>query len=268
MTDDARALMPIALEAVAVARELVTTSLPGVVTSKGDRDMATEVDFAVERAVREHLARHTPAIGVLGEEEGTDGRVHNGLQWVLDPVDGTVNFVHGLPLCGVSLALVRDDTAILGVIDLPFLGSRYAAAEGGGATADDEPIKCSTTATLDAALVSMGDYAVGDDAGRLNRDRLAITRLLAARAQRVRMFGSAAIDLVWVAEGRTDACVMLANKPWDTAAGVLIAKEAGALVTDADGTPHTTASGATLAAAPGVLPELVALVGEARSGQP
>ncbi|WP_214415675.1 inositol monophosphatase family protein [Sphaerisporangium fuscum] len=263
MTDDSRALLPIALQAVAVARELITTRLPGVVTAKGDRDMATEVDYAVERAVRDHLDRETPAVGFLGEEEGTSRQGRDGLQWVLDPVDGTVNFLHGMPLCGVSLGLVRGEVPVLGVIDLPFLGSLYAAAEGHGATLNDEPIKCSGAGALEDAVVAIGDYAVGDGAGEKNRDRLAITGLLAARAQRVRMFGSAAIDLVWVAEGKIDACVMLANKPWDTAAGVVIAREAGALVADADGTPHTTGSQATIAAAPGVMDDIMALVGEA-----
>ncbi|MEU8269365.1 inositol monophosphatase family protein [Sphaerisporangium sp. NPDC049002] len=268
MTNHARALLPTALQAVAIASELITTRLPGVITAKGDRDMATEVDYAVERAVRDHLSEHTPAIGFLGEEEGTNGHSTGALHWVLDPVDGTVNFLHGLPLCGVSLALIREDTPILGVIALPFLGSLYAAAEGDGATVNNEPIKASTTGTLDSAIVSIGDYAVGDHAQERNRDRLAITHLLAARAQRVRMFGSAAIDLVWVAEGKTDACIMLANKPWDTAAGVLIAREAGALVTDIDGTPHTTRSKATIAAAPGILAEIAAIAHEAQSANP
>ncbi|MEU9884537.1 inositol monophosphatase family protein [Sphaerisporangium sp. NPDC051011] len=263
MTNDARALLPVALEAAAIAGDLITTRLPGLVTAKGDRDMATEVDYAVERAVRDHLALRTPAVGFLGEESGADGRIGDGLQWVLDPVDGTVNFLHGLPLCGVSLALVRGDTAILGVIGLPFLGSLYAAAEGEGATVNDQPIKASGASTLDAALVSVGDYAVGDDAVERNRARHAITWRLASQVQRIRMFGSAAIDLVWVAEGRTDACLMLANKPWDTAAGVVIAKEAGALVTDLDGTPHTTRSSATIAAAPGILAEILELAREA-----
>ncbi|RCG25408.1 inositol monophosphatase family protein [Sphaerisporangium album] len=265
MTNDARALLPIALEAVAIANELITTRPPGVITAKGDRDMATEVDYAVERAVRDHLGLRTPAVRFLGEEGGEDGHTGEGLQWVLDPVDGTVNFMHGLPLCGVSLALVRGDTAILGVIDLPFLGSLYAAAEGDGATLNGRPIKAGGAATLETALVSVGDYAVGDGAEERNRARHAITWRLAARVQRIRMFGSAAIDLVWVAEGKTDACVMLANKPWDTAAGVVIAKEAGAHVTDLDGTPHTTRSTATIAAAPGILPQIIELAGGARS---
>ncbi|MFC7384076.1 inositol monophosphatase family protein [Sphaerisporangium rhizosphaerae] len=209
-----------------------------------------------------------PQVGFLGEEEaaGTGWEPGAGLRWVLDPVDGTVNFVHGLPLCAVSLGLVRGDVPVLGIIELPFLGSRYAAAEGWGATVDGRPIKASGAVALSAALVSVGDFAVGDGAPEANRLRLAITGLLAERAQRVRMFGSAAIDLAWVAEGRTDACLMMNNRPWDTAAGVAIAREAGALVVDRDGTPHTMRSTATVCAAPGVLTEVLQIVREARSG--
>ncbi|WP_329082185.1 inositol monophosphatase family protein [Streptosporangium sp. NBC_01469] len=263
MTVDARALLPIAEQAVTIAGEIVKTRLPGVVTAKGDRDMATEVDYAVEHAVRDFLSRETPDIGFLGEEEGSTTAAEGGLMWILDPVDGTANFLRGIPLCGVSLGLVDKDIPTLGVIDLPFLGSHYSAAQGDGAQADGREIRASQTSDLHAAVVSIGDYAVGGDAERKNRLRLALTHELAARVQRVRMFGSAAVDLVWVAEGKTDAIVMLSNKPWDTAAGVLIAREAGATVVDMDGSPHTMSSGATIAAGPKLLADLLELIAKA-----
>ena len=112
-------------------------------------------------------------------------------------------------------------------------------------------------------MVAIGDYAVGIDAETRNRPRLALTGKLAARVQRVRMFGSAAVDLAWVAEGRIDASVMLSNTPWDTAAGVLIAREAGAVVVDLDGSPHTTNAQATIAANPKILTDLIELITEA-----
>ncbi|TLP62419.1 inositol monophosphatase family protein [Microbispora triticiradicis] len=109
-------------------------------------------------------------------------------------------------------------------------------------------------------MVSVGDYAVGKGAEAKNRVRLPLNYQLATRVQRVRMFGSVAVDLAWVAEGKTDACIMLSNNPWDTAAGVLIAREAGAIITDIDGTPHTMKARATIAAAPKILADLVELV--------
>ncbi|WP_433499072.1 inositol monophosphatase family protein [Sphaerimonospora sp. CA-214678] len=259
MTIDARALLPMAEQAVTIASHIVKTRLPGVVTAKGDRDMVTEVDYAVEHAVRDFLSEETPEIGFLGEEEGITS-AGDGLIWALDPLDGTANFTHGIPLCGTSLGLIDHDRSVLGVIDLPFLATRYAAAETAGATANGHPISAGTTTTLEAAIVSVGDYAVGEGAEAENRIRLPLNHRLATRVQRVRMFGSAAIDLAWVAEGRTDACVMLSNKPWDTAAGVIIAREAGAIVADIDGTPHTANARATIAAAPDILADLVELV--------
>ncbi|GHE39273.1 inositol monophosphatase [Streptosporangium violaceochromogenes] len=261
MTIDARALLPIAERAVTLAADIVTSRLPGAVTAKGDRDMATEVDYAVEHAVRDFLARETPEIGFLGEEEGAT-RTAQGLMWVLDPVDGTANLLHGIPLCGISLGLTDRGTPALGVIDLPFLGSRYSAAEGHGAHVDGRKIHASQTSDLGAAVIAIGDYAVGIDAEVRNRPRLALTGRLAARVQRVRMFGSAAVDLAWVAEGRIDASVMLSNTPWDTAAGVLIAREAGAVVVDLDGSPHTANAQATIAAGPKILTDLIDLITE------
>ncbi|MFI9594447.1 inositol monophosphatase family protein [Nonomuraea sp. NPDC052265] len=264
MTIDVRALLPLAERAASIAGEIITTRAPGVVTAKGDRDMATEVDFAVEHAVREFLSYETPELGFLGEEEGAS-RPGEGLTWVLDPVDGTANFLHGIPLCGVSLGLVDGDLPVLGVIGLPFLNVRYAAATGAGATADGSPIQVSGAQKLQDAVIAMGDYAVGEDAPARNRPRFALTQELAARVQRVRMLGSAAIDLAWVADGKVDANVMLSNNPWDTAAGVVIAREAGALVVDLDGSPHSMSSRATIAASPALATDLLRLLTTALS---
>lgn len=263
MTSSFGALLPIAEDAVAIAADLIRSRAPGLLTAKGDRDMATELDFAVERAVRAHLRDRTPDVPVLGEEEGLSGDPGGDLLWALDPIDGTANLVHGLPLCGVSLGLVRKDRPVLGVIDLPFLGARYRAVENGGAHAGARRLRASTAAALRDAVIAVGDYAVGPGADDKNRLRLALNARLAAEAQRVRMLGSAAVDLAWVAEGRLDASMTLSNKPWDTAAGVVIAREAGAVVVDHDGTDHTFGSVATIAAAPGVVAEVVALIARA-----
>ncbi|MEV6158325.1 inositol monophosphatase [Nonomuraea sp. NPDC052129] len=263
MTIDARTLLPIAEHAVSMASEIIRTKAPGIVTAKGDRDMATEVDYAVEQAVREFLSRETPEIGFLGEEEGVS-HIGDGLMWALDPVDGTANFLHSIPLCGVSLGLVDKDMPTLGVIDLPLLGIRYIAAEGAGAQANGSDIRVSDARDLEAAIVALGDYAVGENAQERNRPRFALTHELAARVQRVRMFGSAAIDLAWVADGKIDANIMLSNNPWDTAAGVVIAREAGATVVDIDGSPHTMTAHATIAASPKLVADLVELIAEAR----
>ena len=266
MTADLGPLLPIALEAVGIASELVRESTPGAITGKGDRDMVSEADYTVERALRELLHERTPDINVLGEEEGVTGRLDSGLTWALDPIDGTANFVHGLPLCAVSLGLIQDGRPVLGVIDLPFLGTRYTAVENGGAHNGSRRLCVSQTSDLRDAIVAVGDYAVGDDAERRNRLRFAVTHHLASHAQRVRMLGSAAIDLAWVADGKLDAAILFANKPWDTAAGVVLAREAGALVVDADGSPHTVDSAATIAVAAPLAEAVVAVVRDANEG--
>ena len=152
-------LLPIALDAVTLASRLAQTTLPGVITAKTDRrDMASEVDVTVEREVRAFLRDRTPEIGFLGEEEGASGGDAR-LVWTLDPIDGTANFVRGIPLCAVSLGLVDDGRPVLGVIDLPFLGRRYYAAESEGAYADGNRIHTSSTTILLDAIVSIGDFA-------------------------------------------------------------------------------------------------------------
>ena len=199
---DIQALLEVAVEATSIGREVFLTQAPGARTAKGDRDYATEVDYAVERKIRAFLAESTPSIGVLGEEEGGSGD-RSQMQWALDPVDGTINFAQGIPLCGISLALVADRRPVVGVIDLPFLDTRYTAAAGEGARRDGEPIRASGTSQLRDAMVSVGDYTVGRDAEPKNRVKLALTARLAREALRVRMFGSAALDLAWVADGET-----------------------------------------------------------------
>jgi myo-inositol-1(or 4)-monophosphatase len=235
-----------ATDAMDLARDLFRSLAPGSVTSKGDRDMASEVDYAIEVRVRDYLAERTPHIAFLGEENGQTGK-GDGLTWALDPIDGTVNFIHGSPLCGISLALFDGATAVLGVIDVPALGYRYHAVRQHGAHRGTDRIAVSEVTDLRDAVVAIGDYAVGEKAAERNKVRLEITARLAAKAQRIRMHGSAAIDLALLAEGAVDAVIMLSNKPWDTAAGVIITREAGGEVIDRHGHPHDRDSMATIA---------------------
>ena len=196
--------------------------------------MASEVDLRIERDIREFLTTAAPDIGFLGEENGHKG--NRDRYWALDPIDGTANYVRGLPLCAVSLALVDHDHPVVGVIRLPFLGQLYTAEHGRGAYEAGRRLQVSATAELRDAIVAIGDYAVGDGANGKNRARLTLTRYLAEKAQRVRMLGTAAIDLAWVASGQLDASLTLSNKPWDMAAGALLVQEAGGRVVDRDGT--------------------------------
>ncbi|MFJ3106543.1 inositol monophosphatase family protein [Streptomyces sp. NPDC086835] len=265
MTLDMQALLAIGSSAVDQAVAVVRETTVGQVTDKGDRDMVSALDLAVEDRVRSFLKKETPEIGFLGEERGGENIAGADLTWALDPVDGTANLVHGLPLCGVSLGLVQGDRSVLGIIDLPFLQRRFHAAEGNGAYCGNSRLKTSDTRALESAIVSIGDYAVGGAARERNRSRLAVTSLLAERALRVRMFGSAAIDLVWAASGKVDATIAMSNHPWDMAAGVCIAREAGCAVMDADGMAHTVNSTETITAAPGLRNAVLKLLKDSRS---
>jgi myo-inositol-1(or 4)-monophosphatase len=256
------ALLHIALGAVERAASIVRQRRPGVIVEKADRDLVSETDLSVERAVRAFLRERTPDIGFVGEEEGIGGGSNGSdLVWTLDPIDGTSNYVRGLPLCAISLALVDGTSTVLGVIDLPFLDSRYRTVVGRGAYLGDTRLRTSRTRDLREAIVAVGDYATGNDAAAKNRDRLGLTQELALRAQRIRMLGTAALDLAWLAEGKLDAAVMLSNKPWDTLAGVLLAREAGAFVYGRSGESHDADSTATVACANEQLAtEIVALI--------
>jgi myo-inositol-1(or 4)-monophosphatase len=250
-------VLKIAEAAVARGRAVTRRTVPGELTFKGDRDMASEVDFAVEREVRAFLEQETPSIGVLGEEEGG---ATDGTRWVLDPIDGTVNFIHGVPLWAISLGLIHEGRAVAGVIDHPALGTTYVAAEGLGATCNGRPIRGSERTELSEALVAVADYAVGPDAPALNAERLALTERLIGRVQRVRMIGTAATALPWTANGFFDAMIMFSNKPWDTMAGVAICREAGVQVLAHDGTDHTPDSPTTFAVTPALKDDLLALL--------
>jgi myo-inositol-1(or 4)-monophosphatase len=254
-TDLAR-LLTIAEQAVDLAHGIVTTHRPANVRNKTDRDIVTDVDLRIERELRAFLAQQTPEIGFLGEEEGRHESTQQDAFWVLDPIDGTSNFVHGVPLNAVSLALVIDGVSHVGVIDTPFLASRYTATKDGGSFVNGTRMQVSGIERMSEAIVSVGDYSVEPGSEAENARKLRITQLLAERVERVRIFGSAAIDLAWVAEGRTDASIMLSNKPWDTAAGVLLVREAGGDVIDASGQPHTFSSLETVSATPKLTGEI------------
>jgi myo-inositol-1(or 4)-monophosphatase len=230
----------------------------GAVISKGDRDFATSVDLRIESNIRASLAAATPEIAFLGEESGA---IESGdLRWVLDPIDGTINFAKDLPLCTISLALLAGGQPVLGLVDAPFLGERFIARQGGGAYLNGAAIAVSEVDSMREAMVGVADFKVGPGAREENRVHLAVLRRLARESLRVRMLGSAALDLAWLAVGRLHATVMLSNLPWDVAAGLLIVREAGGVVYDYDGSPHDERSRYTLASVPSLVAPVIRIV--------
>lgn len=256
-------LLSIGQEAVDIASRIVTSQPVTKVHTKDDRDYYSDVDAKVEDIVREFLSKQTPSFGFVGEENTGNTNSTANETWVLDPLDGTSNFIHTIPLCGISLGLLVDDTPVLGVIDLPFLSERYWATQGCGAFNTAGAISVAGNKSLREAVVSIGDYAVGIDSEKKNHARFALTRLLVPEVERVRMFGSASVDLAWLSAGRTDASIALGNKPWDMTAGVAIARESGAHVIDFDGTNYTANSQVTIATSQSLAGELQRIVMQA-----
>jgi len=231
----------------------------GRLYAKGDRDFATDVDVHVERAIRRYLREAAPGIGFVGEEEGGDASAA-APRWVLDLIDGTINFARDSPLCAISLALVVDGQPVVGIVDAPFLGERFSARADGGAWCNGRPISVFDPGAMPEAIVGVSDFKVGVGAAEENAVHLALIAALARRCLRVRMHGSAALDLAWLASGRLNATAMLSNLPWDVTAGLLLVREAGGRVFDFDGSPHDARSRYTLASVRSLSDEMYGLV--------
>jgi myo-inositol-1(or 4)-monophosphatase len=193
------------------------------------------------------LAAATPDIGFYGEEGG-GADLHSGLVWVADPLDGTINYATGSPLCGVMLGLLKDGVPVLGVIDLPFLGVRVDS----GAVTD--------VSELDQAIVGMGD-AFHRGGARMDA-YLDLTAAVHRHALRFRCVGAASVLWTWLVSGQIQGMVLAHNNPYDVVAGHAIAAPAGAVVTDYGGAPLTLESSGAMAAVPGIQSQLVELAAD------
>lgn len=201
---------------------------------KGPKDLVTEADVASQKKIEEILLGAFPEHRFLGEEDtGKQQGGQSEYQWIVDPLDGTVNFVHGLPQFSVSIALVSPAGAVVGVVYDPILKECYVAETGKGATLNGEPIEVSDTTELQNCLAA-ASFSTGVHRGSPEIDRF-VEVLVETRA--VRRLGSAALNLCYVASGRLDAYWATGVKIWDVAAGMLILHEAGGYVTHISGAP-------------------------------
>lgn len=205
------------------------------VSSKGPRDLVTEADFAAQREVQRVVRAAFPEYGFVGEEaepgagqpaSGQGGHAGSGTRWIVDPLDGTTNYVHGFPAYCVSIALAVDDAIEVGVIFDPVRGECFAARRGGGAFLDGRPIRVPPVAALEDAIVAVSFPP------QVAAESAAVADFLAVvpRAHSIRRTGSTAINLAYVACGRLHAFWARRIACWDAAAGLLIAREAGATV--------------------------------------
>jgi myo-inositol-1(or 4)-monophosphatase len=252
----------LATEAGALAMQMRAAS---TATLKGPQDWVTEADGAVEFFLSERLAAAFPADGFQGEEGGVS-RVGT-LRWVVDPIDGTANYMRGLRRFCVSVACLEDRTPLIGVIVAPALGETYVARQGGGAMLNGTPIHAAETTALDRAVIE-----VGWSHRRPNQDFLALCETLLTQGATLRHGGSGALGLAEVAAGRMDGYVELHINLWDVAAALVLLSEAGAAVSPFLGGSGATDGNPILACAPGVAGGLVALnlshgMGEVQTGR-
>ena len=261
MTADDEALAAAAAAARAAA-ELLRDARPEDVRAKTNpKDLVTEWDLRSEEVIRRVLAEHTPGIAVLGEEAGLGSTEGGGgdQRWLVDPIDGTVNFAHGLPIWAISIALEDAGEIAAGVVAAPALGWWFEARRGGGARdGRGAALRVSSIARLDAALLVTGfpyDRATRPD------NNFAEWEHLQRRAGACRRLGAASIDLCLVARGAMDGYWERHLKPWDVAAGALIVREAGGIVTDWTGAGFDIHEGAVVASNGAIHDELVAELG-------
>jgi myo-inositol-1(or 4)-monophosphatase len=202
---------------------------------KPDAGLVTEADRGAEKLIFRRLHSSFPSHALLGEESG--GRPGSSrLRWIVDPLDGTTNFVHGFPQFCVSIGLEREGRPLVGVVFNPILGDLYWAAAGMGARRNGRPLGVSQVTHLKDALITTG-FSYRKEKGVVDKEVRAFARMV-SRTQALRRTGSAALDLCYVASGHFDGFYERELSPWDVAAGILIVREAGGRVTDFKGKPH------------------------------
>lgn len=247
-------VLPQVLEVVRTAGRRISDNYGKAKTIelKGRIDLVTDTDKAVEEELLERLAEVLPGSRFLAEES-TEELSEPELQdntWVIDPLDGTTNFAHDLPICAVSVGLWHEGKVELGVVHLPLLNETFHAVRGGGAFLNGVPIRTTSVDDLEQTLVATGfPYTIREELDVI-MERLG--KVLHA-CQGLRRMGAAAVDLAYVAAGRLDAFYEMSLKPWDVAAGKLLVEEAGGVVSEWDAAaPHGLFSPTILAAGPGV----------------
>lgn len=202
---------------------------------KGTRDLVSDADLASQRLIRGLIEQEYPDHDFLGEEDDPlrNANAPNAYRWIVDPLDGTTNYLHRLPAFAVSIALEHESQLIVGVVFDPVLQEFFSAIRGEGAWLNGRPLRTSGCTTADAALVAASFSPV------VPRDSYEIVRFVEAlqACQGVRRLGSAALNLAYVAAGRLDAYWATSVKIWDVAAGVLLVREAGGIMTNLGGGP-------------------------------
>lgn len=256
----ARSVQSAALGAGEIIRSAAPTSSSLIWEHKGAADFVSEVDRNAEQHILSVLDKEFPGAIIIGEEFSPEAVSGAGLSFIIDPLDGTTNFLHGFPHYAVSIGAAYGDELLAGAILNVQTRELFAATAGGGATRNGEPIRVSTETAPERALIGTGfPFKQLEHLPQFLRQFELVTR----RTAGVRRAGSAALDLADTACGRFDAFWELGLAPWDVAAGILLIREAGGLVTDLDGTDAIPGFGAYVAGGPAMHAWLLRTLDEA-----
>jgi myo-inositol-1(or 4)-monophosphatase len=245
----------LARQAATLVRDGRTVGLTEVDTKSSQTDMVTEFDRRSEAFIVSELRAARPHDGIVGEE-GTDDAGTSGIRWLVDPIDGTTNYLYALPGYAVSIAAQDEHGSVAGAVAVPTFAEVFTAVRGGGARCNGTRLHCSDQTSLAATLVATGfSYQA---ATRVQQAGVLTT--LIGRVRDIRRFGAASVDLCAVGAGRVDAYYEVGLNAWDLAAGELVAREAGAVMSDFRGGPARP--GEVVCAAPGIHEALLALLAE------
>ena len=246
-------------EAIAEAGKIILARFDGdfkIDHKEGINNLVTEVDKLAEDKIIKVIRATFPTHTIISEEVGEMIKPSD-YQWIVDPIDGTVNFAHGVPFCCVSIGILHHDELVLGVVYNPMMNELFFAEKGKGATLNGKPIKVSSNGNFKTAFL-----VTGFPYNWPNREEhpIKVFEKLVLEGLPVRRLGSAAIDLCWVACGRFDGFWEYNLQAWDVAAGYLIVREAGGIVTDFEGAPATVFTRQTLASNGRIHDEMLAVI--------
>ncbi|MEO1670303.1 MAG: inositol monophosphatase family protein [Cyanobacteria bacterium J06631_2] len=260
-TDQLQIFLDVATESVLAAGAVLKERWGKLndIQEKGPGDLVTEADKLAEAEVLKVLKRHLPEHQILAEESGALGNADSKFLWAIDPLDGTTNYAHGLPLAATSVGLMIDGVPAVGAVYNPFSDELFQAATGLGASRNRRPIRVSQTKTLNKSLLITG-FAY--DRRETNDNNYAEFCHLTHLSQGVRRLGCASMDLAGVACGRLDGYWERGLQPWDITAGIVVLREAGGKVTAYDGSPLDISSGRVLATNSLIHDELSQALGE------
>ncbi len=250
--------LAVAGRAARAAAEILTGMFGQVdhVVKKGAIDLVTEADLRAEKTILETIHDGFPHDGILSEETGRDKKRSERV-WLVDPLDGTTNFAHGFPFYAISIALEIKGEMVLGVVYNPCMDEYFEASKGVGSYLNNEPIRVSKTRQLADSLLATGfPY----DIYERPEEVMELFQKMVVRTQGVRRPGSATLDLCYVAAGRLDGFWEKGLKPWDTAAGALIVREAGGILTTFKGSPYSPYLKSVVAANPLIHKEMIEVI--------